>query len=313
MQVTTPTVCIVVLNWNRREDTLDCLASLERLDYASHWTLVVDNGSTDGSIEAIESAYPTVEIIQTSANLGYAEGNNVGLHEALSRGTDYALVLNNDTIVAPDMLSRLIEASEDDDHVGAAGPTILFHEAPDTIWSAGGDFDWRRGKPVLRGLHERDEGQFADVKPVDYLPGSAILMRRATLEQIGGFEPRYFLYYEDNDWCLRAQRQGYTIVHVPKARLWHKISLSQQFSSPYISYYHTRNRLLFLNTAGTGLVTWARVLVFDILRSLVSWSVLPRHSEKRIQRDALWSGLCDYWRGHFGPYERWHEKGWQQG
>jgi len=311
--VITPTVCIVVLNWNRREDTLDCLASLERLNYASHWILVVDNGSTDGSVETIERTYPPVEIIQTGANLGYAEGNNVGLREALSRNADYALVLNNDTIVAPDMLTRLVEAAEADAHVGATGPTIFFHEAPDIIWSAGGQFDWRRGKPLLRGLRERDVGQFPDSQPVDYLPGSAILMRREALEQIGGFEPRYFLYYEDNDWCLRAQRHGYTIVHVPRAQLWHKISLSQQFSSPCISYYHTRNRLLFLRTAGTGPVTWARVLVLDILRLLASWSVLPKHRQKRIQRDALWSGLCDYWMGHFGPYERWHEKGWQQG
>ena len=133
-----PTVCIVVLNWNRRDDTLDCLASLEGLDYPSRWTLVVDNGSTDGSAEAIERAYPAVDVIRAGENLGYAEGNNLGLREALKRGADYVLVLNNDTLVARQMLTHLVAAAEVDQQVGAAGPTIYFHEAPDIIWSAGG-------------------------------------------------------------------------------------------------------------------------------------------------------------------------------
>lgn len=308
--MSTPTVCIIILNWNRREDTLDCLASLEGLEYASRWTLVVDNGSTDGSVEAIESTYPTVEVIRTGDNLGYAEGNNVGLREALKRGADYALVLNNDTLVAPEMLAHLVAAAEADERVGAAGPTIYFHEDPDVVWSAGGRFDWQRGKPLLRGLRERDEGQFSDIQAVDYVPGSAILMRRSTLEQVGGFEPRYFLYYEDNDWCLRVQRHGYTVVHVPQARLWHKVSLAHQLSSPYISYYHARNRLLFLKMAGAGLGIRAKVVGLDLLRTLASWSLLPRNCHRRAQRDALWAGLCDYRKGHFGPYERWHDTGW---
>jgi GT2 family glycosyltransferase len=311
--VGTPYVCTVVLNWNRREDTLDCLASLERMDYTNHEVIVVDNASGDGSAEAIAAAHPAVDVIQTGSNLGYAEGNNVGLREAMERGAEYVLVLNNDTVAESQMLTHLVAALEADEGIGAAGPTIYFHEAPDTIWSAGGRFDWRRGKPVLRGLRERDTGQFALVSEVDYLPGSAILMRRDTLAQVGGFESRYFMYYEDNDWCFRAGRRGFSVVHVPEARLWHKISLTRQFSAPYISYYHARNRLLFLRTAGAGLGTWTRVLVFDLFRSLASWTLLRRHRGKRAQRDALWSGMWDYWRGRFGPYERWHQKGWAQG
>ena len=311
--MSTPHVCTVVLNWNRREDTLDCLASLERMSYTNHQVIVVDNASSDGSTEAIAAAHPAVNVIQTGANLGYAEGNNVGLQEALKRGADHVLVLNNDTVADAQMLTHLVAALEADEATGAAGPTIYFHEAPDTIWSAGGRFDWRLGKPVLRGLKERDTGQFATVSEVDYLPGSAILIRREALAQVGDFESRYFMYYEDNEWCFRARRRGFAVVHVPRARLWHKISLTRQFSAPYISYYHARNRLLFLRTARVGLGTWARVLVLDMLRSLASWTLLPRHRSKHAQRDALWSGMWDYWRGRFGPYERWHEKGWAQG
>ena len=311
--MSTPSVCTVVLNWNRKDDTLDCLASLERMDYAKHRVIVVDNASVDGSAEAIATAFPAVSVIQTGTNLGYAEGNNVGLRQAMQRGAEYVLILNNDTVADSQMLTHLVAALEADKAIAAAGPTIYFDEAPDTIWSAGGSFDWKLGKPTLRGLRERDTGQFTAVSEVDYVPGSAVLVRREALEQVGGFDSRYFMYYEDNDWCFRAGRRGFAVVHVPRARLWHRISLTRQFSAPYISYYHARNRLLFLRTAQVGPGTWARVLVLDLLRTLASWTLLRRHRSKHAQRNALWSGMWDYWRGRFGPYERWHQKGWVQG
>ena len=309
----TPSVCTIVLNWNRRDDALDCLASLGRMDYASHHIVLVDNDSSDGSAEAVAVACPGVEVIRTGANLGYAEGNNVGLDRALKRGADYVLVLNNDTVCDPYMLTRLVAALEADEGAGAAGPTIYFHDAPETIWSAGGQFDWKRWKPVLRGLREQDTGQFSGATEVDYLPGSAMLVRREALQRVGGFEPRYFMYYEDNDWCLRARRCGFTVLHVPDARVWHKISLTRQFSAPYISYYHARNRLLLLREGGAGVGAWTRVLMFDLLRTLVSWTLLPRHRGRKAQRDALWKGVWDFVRGRFGAYECWHQKGWAQG
>jgi len=137
--VTMPSVTIIVLNWNGGQDTLACLESLAQLDYPEFGVLVVDNGSTDGSLQAVQERFPEIPIIETGENLGYAGGSNVGLRWALDHGADYALLLNNDTVVAPDFLRLLVEAVGADPRIGIAGPTICYYDRPEVIWSAGGE------------------------------------------------------------------------------------------------------------------------------------------------------------------------------
>jgi GT2 family glycosyltransferase len=296
-----PQVVIVVLNWNGLADTLECLESLARLDYPAYEVVVVDNDSTDGSAEAIREQFPEVTLIENRENLGFTGGNNVGLRYALARGTDYALLLNNDTKVAPDFLRHMVEASEADPTVGIAGPTIYYHERPDIIWSAGGVIDWRRGSTQMVGLNERDEGQLGQVpRTVDFVTGCALLVRRAVLEQAGLLDERFFAYYEETEWCVRATRAGFKIVHVPLAHIWHKISPAAQADSPLVHYYMTRNRLLFLKVTGAGGSAWLHTLLAEYLRTLVSWSVRPKWRGKRSLRGAMWQGMVDFVCRRFG-------------
>jgi GT2 family glycosyltransferase len=296
-----PSVVIIVLNWNGLADTLECLESLARLDYPTYEVVVVDNGSTDGSVEAIRMRFPQVTLIENGENLGYTGGNNVGLQYALAQGADYALLLNNDTEVALDFLRRLLDAMEADPLIGMAGPTIYYHERPDIIWSAGGAIDWQRGSTRMVGLDERDEGQFgAEPRPVDFVTGCAMLVRQTVMEQVGLLDERFFAYYEETEWCVRVARAGYKIVHVPLAQIWHKISPSARADSPLVHYYMTRNRLLFLKATGAGLGAWLYTLIAEYLRTLVSWSVRPRWRCKQAQRRAMLQAIRDTWRGHWG-------------
>jgi GT2 family glycosyltransferase len=296
-----PQVVIVVLNWNGLPDTLECLESLHRLDYPNCKVVVVDNGSTDGSVPVIRERFPTVTILEIGENLGYTGGNNVGLRYAPVQGADYALLLNNDTKVAPDFLHRLVDAAEADPLIGMAGPTIYYHAQPDVIWSAGGAIDWRRGSTWMVGLDERDEEQFGtEPRRVDFVTGCAMLVRRTAMEQVGLLDERFFAYYEEAEWCVRIARAGYRIIHVPQAKIWHKISPGEQANSPLIHYYMTRNRLLFLKITGAGLNAWLHTLITEYLRTLISWTLRPRWRCKQAQRRVMLQAIGDAWRGRWG-------------
>jgi GT2 family glycosyltransferase len=296
-------VAIIVLNWNGRADTLECLASLASLDYPAYEVVVVDNGSADGSVPVIHECFPMVRLLENGENMGYAGGNNVGMRYALAQEAEYVLLLNNDTKVAPDLLRRLVEAVEANPRIGMAGPTIYYHERPDVIWSAGGAIDWRRGSTRMLGLDEPDAGQLGmEPREVDYITGCAMLVRRAVMEQVGLLDERFFVYYEEAEWCVRATRAGYEIVHVPLARMWHKISPSTQADSPFVHYYMTRNRLLFLKATGAGLRAWLHTLIAEYLRTLVSWGTRSRWRYKRVQRKAMLRAIEDAWRGRWGKW-----------
>jgi len=296
---------IIVLNWNGLPDTLECLESLGRLEYRTCDVMVVDNGSTDGSVRAIREQFPHVTVIENGENLGFAGGNNVGLRHALTRGLDYALLLNNDTVVSPDFLSLLLEATEADPAVGIAGPTIYYHDEPEAIWSAGGAIDWRRGKTSMLNLDERDTGQLGQVpREVDFVTGCALLVTRTVLERVGLLDERFFAYYEETEWCVRASRAGFKIVHVPQAHIWHKISPTARSDSPLVHYYMTRNRLLFLKATRAAPGAWLHTLFAEYLRTLVSWSLRPKWRGKRALRRVMLRAIEDAWRGRWGKQHK---------
>jgi len=296
-----PKVAIIILNWNGLDDTLPCLESLHGMDYPNSEIIVVDNGSVDESVPVIRQRFPAMTLLENGQNLGYAGGNNVGLRYALAHGMDYALLLNNDTEVAPDFLYHMTGAAEADLTVGIAGPTIYYHQRSDQIWSAGGAIDWRRGKTWLVGLDEPDTGQFGVAsREVDFVTGCALLVKRAVMEQVGLLDERFFLYYEEAEWCVRVRQAGFKIVHVPQAKVWHRIPLDGRESSPLVHYYMTRNRLLFLKATGAGLRAWLHTLIAEYLRTLISWSVQPKWRCKQAQRRAMLQAIGDTWRGRWG-------------
>ncbi len=296
-----PLVAIIILNWNGHEDTLACLGSLSQLDYPNCQVIVVDNASEDDSVAIIRASHPWATLLENRENLGFVGGNNVGLAHAQTLGAAYALLLNNDTEVAPDFLSQLVQITETDPQIGIAGPMIYYFDQPDTIWSAGGEIDWQRGLTHMLGMNEPDRGQFGGTpRPVDFVTGCTLLIKMHIVAEVGMLDPRFFAYYEETEWCVRVRRAGYQIFHVPEAKIWHKITVAAREASPSVHYYMTRNRLLFLKLSHAGVRAWVYTLIFNYARILLGWTFHRKWRHKAPQRRAMLQAIADYGRGRFG-------------
>jgi GT2 family glycosyltransferase len=240
-----PHVATIVLSWNGRDDTLACVESLERSTWPRATTIVVDNASSDDTVGAVRSRFPHVELIETGSNLGFAEGNNVGLRAALALGADYVLLLNNDTVVDPEMIAELVAEAERRPDAGAVCPMIYYLEPRDRIWYAGARFDARRGHNGRHtGYGERDTGQYDSVREIGRGTGAAMLVRCAALEQVGFLDGALFLQVEDVEWSLRMRVAGWRVYFVPAGKVWHRVSPATGGEhSPVTAYYEMRNTL----------------------------------------------------------------------
>ncbi len=295
-------VYVVVLNWNQRDLTLECLASVLALNYPNYHVVVVDNGSNDGSAEAVRQQYPEVTVIENELNLGYAGGNNVGIRYALAHHADYVLLLNNDVVVASNCLAELIRAFEEQRNIGVASPLIFEYHNPSRIWCAGASIDWCTGGTVRLRAGEEDCMENWQVQAVDSVSGSALLARREVFEQVGLLDEHYFLYYEETEWCVGVRRAGYTVAVVPTAKVWHKVSAALGPRSPLVTYYMTRNSLRFLWRV-LPLTRRAFPLTNFMARSLRQ-AVADSARGRSDHRDARLRGLWDFAHGRSGPWKR---------
>jgi len=287
-----PKTFTIILNTNRREDTLACLASLHQGDYLNNCTIVLDNHSNDGSTAAIRAAFPNVQIIELSRNLGYTGNNNEGIRAALDQDAGWVFILNEDTILAPDCLTRLVEVGESDPQVGILGPTVYHFDEPNVIQSAGGTLG-RLWLSNHRGQNEPDRGQFSDPQTVDWISGCAILVRRELIERVGMLDERFFYYWEETEWCVRARADGWKIVHVPQAKIWHKGVQRDYRPSPNVTYYATRNWLMLLIKHRAPWFVWIYA-IWRTTRTLTSWTIRPKWRSMRVHRDAMWQGVVDF-------------------
>ncbi|MEZ4867720.1 MAG: glycosyltransferase family 2 protein [Caldilineaceae bacterium] len=293
-----PYVITIILNTNRRTDTMECLASLMESSYGNHKTIVLDNHSTDGSVAAISAAFPTVQIIELTENLGYAGNNNVGIQAAFAQGAEWVFVLNEDTVLHSDCLAHLIEIGESNPHIGIVGPMVYHHDEPTIIQSGGGKLS-RSWDSVHIGQNEPDQGQLHEPRRVDWISGCAILVRRKVIEQVGMIDARFFYYWEETEWCVRAGKAGWQILHVPQAKLWHKGVQRNYRPKPAVTYYSTRNRLLLLAKHHAPLMVQVAVWG-QLLRTMVSWTVKPKWRAMREHRNAMWHGMSDFLRQRWG-------------
>jgi GT2 family glycosyltransferase len=293
-----PHVVTIILNTNRRDDTLACLASLATGTYERHTVLVLDNASTDGSVAAIREHFPAVEIVALQANKGYAGNNNVGIAAALAKGADWVFVLNEDTILAPDCIAQLVAIGESSPQIGIVGPLVFHHDEPGVVQSAGG----RMGKgwdAWHLAQNEPYSNQFAGPQPVDWVSGCAIMVRRAVIEQVGPLDERFFYYWEETEWCLRARLAGWQIQFVPQAQLWHKGVQRDYRPKPSVAYYDTRNHLLMMAKHHAPLSAWL-VTGSRRLRTLASYSLRPKWRAKKAHRDAIIRGWRDFFLRRLG-------------
>jgi len=237
-----PFVSIIVLNWNGKHHLKECLDSLLSLDYPRYKVVVVDNGSKDGSVEFVEFHYPNIHLIRNEKNLGFAEGNNVGIRFALSQGADYVVLLNNDTRVEPDFLTHLIQRGEEEKEIGVLGGKVLMYFDPRIINSTGVNlnqfaYGWDRdfGEEVLR--INRDRGEVLAVT------GCLMAIKREVFGKIGLLDPKYFAYYEDVDFCIRVWKYTrFRVEYVPEAVIYHKFSASVSEESSFKKYLMFKNQ-----------------------------------------------------------------------
>lgn len=293
-----PLIFNIVLNYNRKDDTLECLDSLARSTYSNKKTIVLDNRSSDDSVKAISEAFPDVQIFVLQENKGYAGNNDVGIHAALEQGADWVFVLNEDTILDKDCIENLVKVGESDPKIGIVGPMVYHFDEPNIIQSAGGVFD-----KYLRVSHlsqnQADTGQYAGPHSVDWISGCAIMVRRAAIEEVGVIDERFFYYVEETEWCLRIKKAGWKVIHVPSAKIWHKGVQLDYKPQPSVTYYATRNRLLMLSKHHAPLMSWLVAWGF-ILRTLTSWTIKPKWRSMRGHRDAMWRGAMDFLRRRWG-------------
>jgi len=266
---------VIMLNWNGLDDTRAALASLAACRVPPGWQvalMMVDNGSTDGSVDAVRREFPAVDVVPLPENRRFAGGNNEGLKRALAGGADAIMLINNDTEAAGGLFDHLLGALERDPEAGAVGPVICFAQPRDVIWYAGGRCIPALGVAAHRGLREVDRAQYTKVESTGYLTGCCLLASREAWLKVGPLDERYFIYAEDADWSLRARAAGYRLLLVPRARVWHKVSAASGAASPWKIYQRLRaNLTLFARHAtGLGRLTWLPCFLVQ-QAALVAW------------------------------------------
>lgn len=291
-----PAVAIIILTWENYGETADCLDSLRSISYGNYRVIVVDNGSEDGSIERLQREYGWCEFVVNDENLGFARGNNVGISYALDTGTDYVLLLNDDTIVEPDFLEPLVETMEGYDRVAAVGGVNLLPDSGE-IHNAGYVFHpWLAAKAALHREPVSD-----DPYPVDFVQSCLILLNPAFLREIGLLNEKYFIGMDDVDLAWKARERGWKVLVTPDSRIYHRVGETAS-TSPFGVYHKTRNKLQFAEenlSPARRIPLYLSLLAYRLLQS-VSWAVSG--NRRAIRTTVL--GALDHIRGaEFRDYD----------
>lgn len=285
-------VTTVIPNWNLKADLAECLDSLRRVPYTPHRVIVVDNGSADGSPQLVEERYPWVSLVTLPENRGYAAALNVGVVKAVEADTDYVFALNNDTVVEPQSLGKLVEGLESEASIGIAAPKILYHDHRDMVYRLGDRIYSWLPIPLAFGPGWKDRPKFSGVEEYDYVSGCAMLIRSELFQEIGLFDTGFFMYYEDADFCRRARRAGYRIVSVGDAVIYHKASLSADKIRSSIVKTRARNRMRFYRRYEHGPHPWLTYTTLALVAAWRSFSGLVKGDRHLVKQylEGLWEG-----------------------
>ena len=219
-------ICILILNWNGADDTLECLTSLEKVTYDQVTSVVVDNGSTDDSVKRIKAKFPDRKIIELSDNLMYAGGNNAGLKWVAENDFEYVIFLNNDTIVETDFIEPLLAAFDSHKQVAISAPLMCYANRPDQVWYGGGRVNLTTGLIAHRYIRDSVGAIASKAVSTDYITGCCLMMPTQLALEFGGFDPAFKMYGEDVDLSLRCRAAGYQLIFVPESKIYHKVSAS---------------------------------------------------------------------------------------
>lgn len=260
---TRPFISIITLNYNQTQVTCEFLESTKKLKYRNFEILVCDMASAqDPSAQILAGNYPQTRLLLSPHNLGFAGGNNWGMQHAKG---EYIFIVNNDTEVTEDLLNLLLEPFSRDPLIGVVCPKIKYHSQPHLIQYAGfNPMNNFTGRTTTVGELEEDRGQYDFEGPTSGAHGCAMMVKREVIEKTGMFPEKFFLYYEEWDWSARILKSGYKIWYNGNAVIYHKESLSVGKTNPIKTYYHTRNRILYMrrNTRLHELVVFTLFFTF---------------------------------------------------
>ncbi len=263
-----PLVSFLTVNYKQPEVTLQLIQSLQKLTYPNWECVIVNNGDDEPLLEASVKEIANIKYINTGANLGFAGGNNAGLH--LCEGS-YVYFINNDVVVEEDLIQPLLKCFESNEGIGMISSKILFFDNPTTLQYAGAT---ELNPYTLRnsgiGFGEEDKGQYNHCVPTAFIHGASMIVPMQVIKEVGTMYEDYFLYYEEYDWCQRIKDAGYGVYYCGHALVYHKESISTGVNSPLKIYYLTRNRLLFARRNFSGL----KMFISFLYLSLVA---LPAH------------------------------------
>lgn len=236
---------IVIVNYNGANYQNECIESIYKSTYTNFDIVVVDSGSTDNSVEKLSNAFPDVKIIRNNDNIGVAAGNNIGIDYFMENNFEYIMLMNNDVEIEDKLIERLLDKADENT---ITVPKIYYYQPSDMLWFAGGELDWKHGTSFHIGINEKDDKQYDKEKVISYSPTCCMLIHRNIIEQIGKMDERYFMYYDDTDFCARVSyNENFIIKYIPDAMLWHKVSSSSGEGSPLKTYYCTRNKLIYMS------------------------------------------------------------------
>jgi GT2 family glycosyltransferase len=254
-----PKVSILILNWNGLEGTTECLKSLKKITYPNYEIIVVDNGSNGDDADVLEANFKDyIKLIRNDKNYGCSEGRNIAIRLLQnSSKPDYYLFMNNDMTVDPEFLTELVKVSERQPDIGIVGPKIYYFDFPDVIMSAGAKIDLNKGLTPNIGYRQQDKGQFDLEREVDFVSGCCMLIKNSVINKIGLVDNIYFCYFEDTDFCIRANRAGFKIIYCPLSKAWDKNRLVKKWwggTEEKVScnnyYFMARNSFIFVRKHG---------------------------------------------------------------
>ena len=288
-----PLVAIIILTWNNSEITVGCLQTLRKLAYPRFWIAVVDNNSSDGTVDVVRKQFPECTLITNPQNLGFAGGANIGIRHAIRDGAEFVLLLNNDTVVPVNLIDILVDRAESQLETGIFMPRISKSSGDQAEWFIGSRQHWLTldardfSASGMRNTADLQDNQ------VDFLFGTAMFIRANVFEKIGLFDEDYFLYYEDMDFCNRARRAGYQLRVVHEITVKHQISASTKVQESFRDYHKARSSVIYYRKQGLG-IRWVAIVpyrLYSALLTILSMLKQGRHQSIRAYLSGLRDGL----------------------
>jgi len=263
-------IAIIIVNWKQYELTINCLLSVQKVEYKNLKVILVDNESNYEKINKIKNDFSKVEVIESKENLGFASANNIGIKYAIKNKFEYVMLLNNDTEVNKKFLTPLLNSFQKDNSLGAVQPLIMNYNNRAKVWNAGGYLNNFFGFPYTNKLNNKK-------RQIDWITGCCIVLKTKVINKVGLMDEHFFAYYEDVDWSLRIKKLGYKLGVVESSVIFHhgtKSSKNSNFEgdlSPFVHYLNIRNHIYLVkkhsdkfNFIGVLLYQFLKILFYSI-------------------------------------------------